>query len=358
MLTIGFVQILNFDKDLNTNKILRLCSFASLNFSKKNSEPQNLSHSEPQEKMKYLKLIRYKNLLMLAFMQVLFRYAFLNQKGVPLALADWQYGLLVLSTVLLAAAGYVINNIFDVATDTINKPNDVVIGKGISETRAYNIYIGLNITGVAIGFVLSNIILRPTFASLFILIASLLYFYATTLKQIMVVGNFVVALLLSASVLIIGIFDIFPAINADNQAQMAGLFSILIDYALFAFMINFIREIIKDIEDVNGDYNQGMNTLPIAIGISRASKIALAFAIIPFILCLLYINTYFFKNNLFFVTLYAFAFVLAPLLYFIVKILTAKSKKDYHHLSTVLKLILFFGILSILIITLNINYNA
>lgn len=308
--------------------------------------------------MKFLKLIRYKNLLMLAFMQVLFRYAFLKQQDIPLALADWQYGLLVLSTILLAAAGYVINNVYDVATDTINKPEDVVIGKGISETAAYNIYIALNITGVAIGFLLSNIILKPGFASLFILIASLLYFYATTLKQIMILGNFVVALLLSVSVLIIGVFDLFPVVNSENQAQLASLFSILTDYALFAFMINFIREIVKDIEDVNGDYNQGMNTLPIAIGISRAAKIAVVIAIIAFLLCLLYVNTYFFQNNLFIATFYAFVFVLAPLLYFVVKIVSAKSKKDFHHLSSVLKLILFFGILSILIITLNIKYNA
>ena len=308
--------------------------------------------------MKYLKLIRYQNLLMLAFMQLLFRYSFLKQQDIQLALADWQYGLLVLSTVLLAAAGYVINNIFDVASDTINKPNDVVIGKGITETRAYNIYFGLNITGVAIGFYLSNVIVRPGFATIFILIVSLLYFYSTTLKQIMLLGNFVVALLLALSVIIIGIFDIFPATDVDNQAQMASLFSILIDYALFAFMINFIREIVKDIEDVNGDYNQGMNTLPIAIGISRAAKIALGLAIVPFVLSLLYINKYFVENDLLIVTLYAFAFVLAPLLYFIVKIFSAKSQKDFHHLSTVLKLILLFGILSIVVITLNIKFNA
>lgn len=307
--------------------------------------------------MKYLKLIRYKNLLMLAFMQVLFRYSFVQQK-VPLALADWQYGLLVLSTVLIAAAGYVINNIYDVPTDTINKPNDVVIGRGISETRAYNIYIGLNITGVVLGFYLSNVIMRPMFASLFIFIASLLYFYATNLKQIMILGNFVVALLLSISVLIIGVFDLFPATTSENQAQMASLFSILIDYAVFAFMINFVREIVKDIEDMDGDYNQGMNTLPIAIGKSRAAKIALGFAVIPFILCALYINKYFFENNLLIVTFYTFATVLAPFLYFIVKIFGAKTQKDFHHLSTILKLILFFGILSVLVISLNIQFNA
>lgn len=308
--------------------------------------------------MKFLKLIRYQNLLMLAFMQLLFRYAFLEQQDIPLALADWQYGLLVLSTVLIAAAGYVINNIFDVATDTINKPNDVVVGKGITETAAYNIYIALTISGVAIGFYLSNVIMRPTFATIFILIASLLYFYATSLKQIMILGNLIVALLLAFSVVIIGVFDIFPATNTDNQAQMASLFSILIDYALFAFMINFIREIIKDIEDVNGDYNQGMNTLPIAIGSARTAKIALGLAVIPFILLVLYINKYFIENNLFIVTFYAFAFVLAPLLYFIVKIFGAKSQKEFHHLSTVLKLILLFGILSIIVIAVNIKYNA
>ncbi|PAM92900.1 prenyltransferase [Flavobacterium sp. IR1] len=308
--------------------------------------------------MKFLKLVRYQNLLMLAFMQLLFRYAFLKQQNIPLALADWQYGLLVLSTVLLAAAGYVINNIYDVATDSINKPNDVVVGKGITETAAYNIYISLNITGVAIGFYLSNVIMRPGFATIFILIASLLYFYSTSLKQIMVLGNFIVALCLALSVIIIGVFDLFPATDAQNQGQMGALFSILLDYALFAFMINFIREIVKDIEDVNGDYNQGMNTLPIAIGISRAAKIALGLALVPFILTLLYTNKYFLANNLYIVTIYAFAFILAPLLYFIVKIFGAKSQKEFHHLSNVLKLILFFGILSILVITLNIKYNA
>ncbi len=295
---------------------------------------------------------------MLAFMQVLFRYSFLKQQNIPLALSDWQYGLLVLSTVLIAAAGYVINNIFDVETDRINKPNGVIIGRGISETNGYNIYIALNITGVAIGFYLSNVIQRPGFATIFIFIASLLYFYSTTLKQIMILGNLVVAFLLAISVVIIGVFDIFPAMAAENKAQMASLFSILTDYALFAFMINFIREIVKDIEDVDGDYNQGMNTLPIAIGISRTAKIVFVISVIPFVLLLLYIKNYFVENGLFIATLYSFILVLAPLLYFIIKIFTAKTKKDFHHLSTVLKLILLFGILSIVVITLNIHYNA
>jgi len=289
-------------------------------------------------------------------MQLIFRYVFFQSQDIPLALADWQYGLFVLSTVLIAAGGYVINNIFDQHTDTINKPNTVVIGKSISETQGYNIYIALTATGVSIGFYLSNVIAKPGFATIFILIAATLYLYATSLKQMMLIGNIMVALLLSFSVVIIGIFDLFPTIHEGNQQQMANLFSILLDYTIFAFMINLLREIVKDIEDVDGDYNMGMNTLPIAIGKSRATKIVFVLSFIPLLLILHYIYNYLF--GLLFVTLYLLFFVVAPLLYFTIKIGAATSKKEFHNLSLLLKWILLFGILSIVVISINMNYNA
>jgi 4-hydroxybenzoate polyprenyltransferase len=308
--------------------------------------------------MKYLKLIRYQNLLMLAFMQLIFRYGFLKLQNIPLALADWQYGLLVLSTVLIAAAGYVINNIFDQDTDLENKPGIVVIGKSITESAAYNIYATLNVSGVAIGFYLSNVIVKPFFAAIFILIAATLYIYATSLKQMIVLGNVIVALLLSFSVVIIGVFDLYPVINVGNQLLMANLFSILLDYALFAFIINFIREIVKDLEDINGDTNQGMKTLAIVLGIGKTTKLVFALSLLSIIILFVYTKTYFVFNDLFIATLYTFFFVLAPLIFFTIKIWTARSKEDFHTLSTLLKWILFFGILSIAIISLNIKYNA
>lgn len=289
-------------------------------------------------------------------MQLVFRYVFFKSQDIPLALADWQYGLFVLSTVLIAAGGYVINNIFDQHTDTINKPNTVIIGKSISETQGYNFYIGLTVTGVSIGFYLSNVIAKPGFATIFILIAATLYLYATNLKQMMLIGNIIVALLLSFSVVIIGIFDLFPTIYEGNQQQMANLFSILLDYAIFAFMINLLREIVKDIEDVDGDYNQGMNTLPIVIGKSRTAKIVFGLSFIPLLLILHYIYNYLF--GLVFVTLYLLFFVVGPLLYFALKMWTAKTKKEFHNLSFLLKWILLFGILSIVVISLNMKYNA
>jgi 4-hydroxybenzoate polyprenyltransferase len=295
---------------------------------------------------------------MLAFMQLIFRYGFLELQNIPLALADWEYMLLVLATVCIAAGGYIINNIFDVETDTENKPNNVIVGKFLSETKAYNLYIGFTVIGVAIGFYLSNVIEKPSFASIFIVIAATLYFYATSLKQSLLIGNIIVALLLSFSVIIIGIFDLYPVTYTENRAFMGLLFGILLDYAIFAFIINFIREIVKDLQDVEGDSNQGMNTLPIAFGIKKTSKLVFGLSFIPIILILNYINTNLFAYELLYGTLYGLVFILAPLVYFTIKIWSATQTKDFHHLSTVLKWILFFGILSIVVISLNIKYNA
>ena len=306
--------------------------------------------------MNFLKLIRYQNLLMLAFMQLIFRYGFFKIQNVPLALTDWQYWLLVLSTVLLAAGGYIINNIFDQDTDNSNNPNSVIVGKSISENQAYNLYGIVTVAGVLIGFYLSNMIQKPGFASLFILIAAALYLYASSLKQMMLIGNIIVALLLSFSVLIIGFFDLYPATGIDNPQQMRIFFSILLDYAIFAFMINLLREIVKDIEDIQGDYNQGMNTLPIAIGKSKTAKIVCVLSLIPLSFILYYINKYLIE--VVFVTVYLLVFVVGPLLFFTIKIWTATSKKEFHNLSSLLKLILFFGILSVVVISLNIKYNA
>jgi len=306
----------------------------------------------------FFKLIRYQNLLLLALMQLVFRYGFLNLQHINLALSDFQYVLLVLATVLIAAAGYVINNIFDQETDNENKPANVIVGKSISETAAYNLYAALNITGVGIGFYLSNVIGKPGTAAIFIIVAATLYLYASTFKQMLVVGNLIVALLLALSVLIVPVFDLYPITNESNQKGMATLFSVIFDYAVFAFLINFIREIVKDLEDINGDYNQGMNTLPIALGKSRTTKLVFGLSIIPIVLLLVYTNKYFFTNNLLIAVIYTLALVISPLIYFSVKMLSAKTTKDFHHLSKVLKLVILSGVLSIAVVSYNILQNA
>ncbi|RAK21696.1 4-hydroxybenzoate polyprenyltransferase [Flavobacterium aquaticum] len=303
--------------------------------------------------MKYLKLIRFQNLLMLAFMQLVFRYLFLAQSYVDLALTDFNYILLVIATVCIAAGGYVINNIMDQDTDEIAKPQNRVVGVSISETMAYNWYIGLTIVGVGIGFYLSNVIYKATFASMFILVATLLYMYATSFKQIPVLGNVVVALMLSTSIIIIGLFDILPAIDMDNRFRMKEAFDILMHYAIFAFIINLIREIVKDMEDMDGDYQSGINTLPIAIGIQKTKIIVGVLTVISIGILAYYVNSNLFELD--YVVYYAMILIVGPLIYFGVKLLNATTKKEFHHLSLVLKIILFFGILSVAVIVFNLK---
>ncbi|MEK8179961.1 geranylgeranylglycerol-phosphate geranylgeranyltransferase [Flavobacterium buctense] len=307
--------------------------------------------------MNFLRLIRYQNLLLLAFMQLVFRYGFFKEKAVYY-LSDFQYLLLVLSTLLIAAAGYIINDIMDQETDYDNRPNSVVIGKGISEAMGYNLYFALNVIGVGIGSYLSNVIDKPKFILIFIIIVSLLYLYATSFKKMLLIGNLIVAFLLALSILIIGIFDILPLTSFVDESILKDYFSVLLVYALFAFVINLIREIVKDMEDVNGDYNQGMNTLPIVLGVSRTSKVTFGLGVIVTLILLWFINAYLMDDKLYYVVVYGLIFVVGPMIFFVVKMWNAKSKKHFHLLSSVLKWVIFFGILSILVINLNIKNNA
>lgn len=291
---------------------------------------------------------------MLAFMQLVFRYLFLANSYVDMALTDLNYILLVLSTVCIAAGGYVINNIMDQDTDEIAKPQNRVVGVSISETVAYNWYIGLTIVGVGIGFYLSNVIYKPTFASLFILVATLLYVYATNLKQIPLLGNVIVAFLLSVSILIIALFDIFPATDMDNKIRMGEAFNILVDYAIFAFIINLIRELVKDLEDMDGDSATGINTLPIAIGINKTKILVGILTVTAIALLVYYIKVHLFDLD--YVLYYGLVFIVGPLIFLGVKLIQAQDKKEYHFLSTLLKIVLFFGILSVAVIVLNLKY--
>ncbi len=286
-------------------------------------------------------------------MQLVFRYLFLAQSYVDLALTDFNYILLVIATVCIAAGGYVINNIMDQDTDEIAKPQNRVVGVSVTETVAYNWYIGLTIVGVGIGFYLSNVIYKPTFASMFILVATLLYMYATSFKQIPVLGNVLVALMVSTSIIIIGLFDILPAIDVDNRFRMKEAFDISMHYAIFAFIINLIREIVKDMEDMDGDYQSGINTLPITIGVQKTKIIVGVLTVISIGILAYYVNSNLFELD--YVVYYAMILIVGPLIYFGVKLLNATTKKEFHHLSLVLKIILFFGILSVVVIVYNLK---
>ena len=136
------------------------------------------------------------------------------------------------------------------------------------------------------------------------------------------------------------------------------MFAIIMHYAIFAFILNFIREIIKDLEDIKGDYSQGMRTLPIIFGENNTAKLSSILCNIPIVLVLFYINNNLMFNQLYFATLYCLFLVVAPLIYCAIKMWKANSTKEYHHVSIIFKWIIFFGIISIVIINQNIIQNV
>jgi 4-hydroxybenzoate polyprenyltransferase len=159
--------------------------------------------------------------------------------------------LLSLSTALIAAGGYVINDYYDVKIDLINKPGRVVVGKYMKRRVAMFIHIFLSLAGVILGFIVSWKLAVVNFLS-----AGLLWLYSNQLKRMPVVGNVSVALLTGLSIYIVHL--IFP----DGHAMV-------IAYALFAFCFTLIREIIKDMEDLKGDSTFGCKTLPVVVGIRK-----------------------------------------------------------------------------------------
>ncbi|WP_026838757.1 geranylgeranylglycerol-phosphate geranylgeranyltransferase [Gillisia sp. JM1] len=293
----------------------------------------------------FLKLVRAPNLLMILFTQVLIKYGLFNSFGISITLSGLGFSLLVLASICIAAAGNIINDIYDLETDRINKPEKVLIGTKISINTANTLYIVLSIVGVGSGFYLSNVIGKPEFSAIFIIISALLYLYATYLKYIMVVGNLVISALVAFSIIIVGLYDLLPAITAENQQTQSTIFSIILDYALFAFLLNWLREMVKDQEDIKGDYKAGRNTLPVAIGSKRANLAIFLVGLLPLSAVIYYLYNYLFENL--WAVLYALIFIVAPLLYFLINIWTAETKKDYYKLSSLLKIIMLLGIVSL-----------
>ena len=296
----------------------------------------------------FFKLIRWKNLFLIAISQFLVKYALIEPFGVVnFTLNTFTFGLLVTATVLIAAAGNIINDIFDIETDIINKPTRVIVGRKISEKLAFRFYVTFTSIGVMLGFYLSNLVNQKALSSIFVIVSVLLYLYAVQLKRTILVGNIIISILVASSLLIVGIFDLFPAITVKNQVTQSTFFYIIIDYALFAFLINLVREIIKDIQDINGDYKANITTLPIAIGIDRTLKIVFFISCLPVMALIYYIVFYLYEHS--FAVGYFLIFLLGPLLYFSLKLLKPVTNKDLILLSSLLKIIMLFGVLSLIL---------
>lgn len=262
-------------------------------------------------------------------------------------MSHFEFALLVVATCCIAAAGNVINDIQDVGIDTINKPSKVIVGVGISEKAAYNYYILLTLLGVGTGFWLANSIGHPGLASVFIVISVLLYMYATQFKSMLLIGNILVSILVAMSLIVLILFDIFPAITTDEMSAQVRATQIILGYATFAFYINLLRELIKDLEDIDGDKNGNRTTLPIVLGRHRTTRMTFGLGVIAMLAVLGY--TYFYQSNDMTLAFYAIFLIAAPLLFFCIKAWNAENKGDFKQLSILLKVVFFTGICSLVL---------
>jgi 4-hydroxybenzoate polyprenyltransferase len=271
----------------------------------------------------FLQLTRFWNLLIIGMAQY-FTAIFLIDKN---AWQDLNLFLLASSTILVAAAGYIINDYHDTKIDYINKPDKVLVGKKILRRVAMLSHLILSLAGILLGFYLSNKIgLLNFFAVLF------LWLYSINFKRQPFIGNFVVATLTGLSIVVVEVYY--------NTGSI-----LVIIYGIFAGAITLIREIIKDMEDLQGDNTFGCKTLPIIWGIRRTKAfiytLMFLFAFIVIMLNHLYVGVSW---------IYFFFFLYVPSAWLLYKLHKADTKIQFHHLSQLCKVIMLMGIISMMVI--------
>jgi len=322
----------------------------------------------------FFKLIRWQNLLVVILTMMLMRYAVLapllsktvvilrngTGEAIPMSLQFPWYNfiLLVAATVFITAGGYVINDYFDIKTDLINK-GKVIVGTKVPRRMAMMWHNLLNIAGVALGFYISYSAGYFWLGSLFLVVSGLLYFYSASYKRQFLIGNLIVALL-TAMVPLLVVFYEWPAlyryykINAISMPEINFIVYWVGGFALFAFLSNLIREIIKDIEDFEGDIAYGRNTIPVVIGILSAKIVSVSLIFVTVIF--LYLTWHFFVNDT--ITLiYITVAIVLPLLYVIFKLFRSSEREQLHGASSMMKIVMITGLLYSVVVKVILTWN-
>lgn len=306
-------------------------------------------------------LIRLPNLLIIALTQFLLRYAilkpFLYEGSVAVSSRWYDFCILVGVTLLIAVGGYVINDYFDVKIDQVNKPEKLVIDRQVTARMAIMIHLVLNGIATILGFYLGYRIGSLYFGLIFPFISILLWLYSARYKRTLLWGNLIVAFLSAFVILILWLFEFYhlrldPNGFAKIINDLKGVTDIFLAYACFAFLLTLAREIIKDLEDWEGDQKYGCRTLPVVIGRTKAAWVAVLLMVVNMVL-LSYGMLVLHRLGLTMAFWYFLAAVQVPVLFHIYLTLTAKSKQDYHAASTLAKFIMLAGILSMQVISLN-----
>lgn len=295
-----------------------------------------------------LTLIRFPNLLFILLTQVLVYIFIVLPTTDRLCQAPTLEGLqvigIILSTVMIAAAGYMINDYFDIGIDNINKPEKVTIEKIFKRRTIIIWHILLNVLALAIVSYLSYHWLKLRYISIQLLCIFLLVVYSTTFKRKLIIGNVIIAILTSLTLLSIVVYE--PKIHLVDFSIFQIRF--LWNYIAFAFLITLIREIVKDIEDVKGDTTLQCRTIPLVWGINRAKQFIYALSV-ALMLLFVYMAVDFFDTHIILLSCLGIG-VLLPLVVIIISVYRATTSKDFHRISTFIKIVTLLGILSMMFI--------
>jgi 4-hydroxybenzoate polyprenyltransferase len=306
----------------------------------------------------FFKLIRWPNLVFVAITQILFHFSVVLTSAhsdvwqFPLQLKQHLFWILVVASLLITAAGYIINDYFDINIDEVNKPGDMVVDRHISRRTAIVLHSSFSLLGLLLSAYVGYKLENPFVPAGNLVCIALLWLYSTTYKRRMIVGNVIISLMTAWVIGVMLVAEIpfwWKATELDTREQltMARLWRIGALYASFAFVISLVREVIKDIEDMEGDKKDGCRTLPIVYGIDAARVFAGTWLLI-LIVALLATQLYVMFFGWWYSIAYILLLVVAPCIRLFSLLFKAASKEEFHILSSRLKWVMLAGIMSMI----------
>lgn len=306
----------------------------------------------------HLKLFRWPNLLMIALTMILTRYALilpgLGLEADLMPLRGIDFTCLVLSMVFISAGGYVINDYYDLAIDRINHPDRMVVGKVVSLGQASAYHLVFSITGIALGLIPSLHAGSFRLAGIQLIYVAVLWYYSFRYKQLLFWGNFVVSLLTALIIPLVWLYEFFGLrqdvlVFADGIPGFAMVNYCILAYFLFAFLLTFAREILKDCLDVTGDQQHGCRNFPIHFGQVGAARMAGTLLVLVLLLMAV-LHFWVLPGLSLWVALYAGLFIDLPMLYLVYLIFRPGKEIPYRLLVSSLKWTMLAGILSMIFI--------
>ena len=222
------------------------------------------------------KIIRWKNLVIISLSQIFIKFFFIDFFIQKDQLLNENFVILLIVTILIAASGYIVNDIYDYNLDQINKPEKVVLGKFLKSRDAIIIYMMFNCLAIVLSIFLCMKIEQEIYILVFLLIIYCLWLYSKKLKKYKIIGNILIAFFISLSILNVPLCS-YKNILSDDRFFVFLIISI---FSALAFLINVKREIIKDIEDIEGDKIHKVKSLPIIFGTKKSKLVTIIIGII------------------------------------------------------------------------------